>query len=406
MIIPVIIENSEEEIKKRSNISKNFADLIQVDIAEDKYVNSSTINDLSTVIKLTRPHKIDLDLMVENPMRYLKKKYSAIQKCSHYVKQGSFTREFLTKVKELGYLAGVGVGPETNMANVYANIDLIDYVQFYAIIPGKKGQPFVRNVIHKIRDFKQKYPQVKIQVDGAVGEDTILDLKNAGADDFIVGTAIFNSSNPKQMYIKLSDMVDSSDSTKINSILDFPEKEIIKQVAILGGAAWSENDEPYQQAFETARLLALNGYEVVNGGGPGVMEASTKGAHAGGGDVLAITYYPNKPKRHYEGRALENNFDTEVKTLDYFDRTKVMLQTTQAHIVFKGSIGTLSEFGMTWISSWIHEPHNKPIILFGDFWKEFITLIEKHMFIVKGEEKMMKVCTTPQEVIDYLKSLD
>ena len=292
------------------------------------------------------------------------------------------------------------------MANIYANMDLIDYVQFYTIIPGKKEQPFERSVIHKIKDFKQKYSQIKIQVDGGVGENTILDLKNAGVEDFVVGSAIFNSSNPKQMYIKLSDMVSNPDSTKINSILDFPGKEIIKQVAILGGAAWKEDDEPYQQAFETARLLALNGYEVVNGGGPGVMEASTKGAHAGGGDVLAITYYPNKPKRHYEGRALENNFDTEVKTLDYFDRTKVMLQTTQAHIVFKGSIGTLSEFGMTWISSWIHEPHNKPIILFGDFWKEFISLIEKHMFIVKGEEKMMKICTTPQEVIDYLKSLD
>ena len=73
MIIPVIIENSEEEIKRRSNICKNFADLIQIDITEDKYVQSSTISDLDTIIKLTRPHKIDLDLMVENPMSYLKK---------------------------------------------------------------------------------------------------------------------------------------------------------------------------------------------------------------------------------------------------------------------------------------------------------------------------------------------
>ena len=82
-----------------------------------------------------------------------------------------------------------------------------------------------------------------------------------------------------------------------------------------------------------------------------------------------------------------------------------MLQTTQAHIVFRGSIGTLSEFGMTWVSSWIHEPHNKPIILYGEFWKEFLECIERNLLIVKGEQNMMKICTKPQEVIDYLKSL-
>jgi len=290
------------------------------------------------------------------------------------------------------------------MQSIDENIHQIDYVQFYTVIPGGKGRPFEKDVLQKIREFRKKYPDIKIQADGGVNEKTILDLANAGVNDFVAGSAIFSASNPGQLYIKLSNMVNKNDPAEINSILDFPGKETIRQVAILGGAAWTEKDEPYQQAFETARLLALNGYEVVNGGGPGVMEASTKGAHAGGGEALAITYYPNKPKRHYEGRAMGNNFDTEVKTLDYFDRTKVMLQTTQAHIVFKGSIGTLSEFGMTWISSWIHEPHNKPIILFGDFWTEFIALIEKHMLIVKGEEKLLRICTTPQEVIDYLKT--
>lgn len=182
--------------------------------------------------------------------------------------------------------------------------------------------------------------------------------------------------------------------------------EKIEKVAFLGGAAWQEDDQPYMDAFETAKLLAENGYEIVNGGGPGVMRASTKGAHAGNGRVLAVSYHPNKPKRHYEGVDLENDFDDEVITLDYFDRTKVMLQTTQAHVVFKGSIGTLSEFGMTWISSWIHEPNNKPIILYGDFWEDFLSVIRKHMLLVRGEESMMKICTTPQQVLDYLKGFE
>lgn len=183
-----------------------------------------------------------------------------------------------------------------------------------------------------------------------------------------------------------------------------PKPELIKQVAFLGGAAWEPNEPAYIAAFETAKILTENGFEIFNGGGPGVMRAATEGSHAANGDVIAITYHPNKPKRHYEGVDLLNKFNHEIITLDYFDRTKVMLETTDAHVVFNGSIGTLSELGMTWISSWIHFPDNKPIVLFGEFWHEYINVIKKHMLLEKDEESMMKICTTPKEVLDYLTS--
>jgi len=182
-----------------------------------------------------------------------------------------------------------------------------------------------------------------------------------------------------------------------------PKPEVIKQVAFLGGAGWEPTDQAYLDAFETAKLLTQNGFEIFNGGGPGVMRAATLGAQAAGGDVIAITYHPNKPKRHYEGVDTLNTFNHEIITLDYFDRTKVMLETTDAHIVFNGSIGTLSELGMTWISSWIHYPNNKPIILFGQFWHEYIGVIKRNMLLHKAEEDMMKICTDPNEVVQYLK---
>jgi uncharacterized protein (TIGR00725 family) len=177
-------------------------------------------------------------------------------------------------------------------------------------------------------------------------------------------------------------------------------------ICFLGGAAWKEEDEPYIQAKNTAKLLAENGYGIVNGGGPGVMRASTEGAHEGGAGVLAVTYHPNKPKRHFEGTDPENHFDLEVKTLDYFDRTKVMLQTSDIHIIFRGSIGTMSEFGMSWESSYIHEPNNKPIILFGNHWEGLIDSIQENMSVRGGEENILKICTTPEEVLEYVKSVE
>ena len=188
------------------------------------------------------------------------------------------------------------------------------------------------------------------------------------------------------------------------SIAENPRK--INKIAFLGGAAWKEGDRVYTAAYETARLLARHGYEIVNGGGPGVMRASTMGAKMEGGKTLAVTYHPNKPKRHYEGTDPLNRADEEVVTLDYFDRTKVMLQNTDLHIVFRGSLGTLSELGMTWISSWIHEPDRKPIIMFGDFWNELLDILQKHLTISDQERAMLKVCNSPQEVLDFTRGLE
>lgn len=189
------------------------------------------------------------------------------------------------------------------------------------------------------------------------------------------------------------------------SIVDNPSSKI-KKICFLGGAAWKKGDQTYNDAYETARLLAQNGYEIVNGGGPGVMRASTNGGKMGGGKTLMITYHPNKPKRHYEGVDPLNQANEEIVTLDYFDRTKVMLQNTDLHIVFNGSLGTLSEFGMTWISSWIHEPNRKPIIMFGDFWNDILYTLQKYMVITNEEINMLKVLNSPQEVLDYIQDLE
>jgi len=179
----------------------------------------------------------------------------------------------------------------------------------------------------------------------------------------------------------------------------------MKKVCFLGGSSWEKEDQVYKDSFETAKLLAEAGYEIVNGGGPGVMQAATLGAQAARGKTLAITYHPHERKKNYEGVDPDNPFDEEIITLDYFDRTKVMLQNTDLHIVFKGSTGTISEFGMTWASSRIHEGNHKPIVLFGAFWNKIIGVIEETMLMRPGEVEFLKVCETPEEVLAYTKEV-
>lgn len=186
-----------------------------------------------------------------------------------------------------------------------------------------------------------------------------------------------------------------------------PEKpEKIRRIAFLGSASVKPDEQTFKDAYKTAKILAKSGYEIINGGGPGVMRASTLGAKAGGGSVMAITYYPRTRHKNFEGVDPKNKFDEEISTGDYFDRTKVMLQNADIHIIFKGATGTISEFGMSWASSRIHEGHHKPIILFGRFWEHVIEEFQQHMLMRPGEVELLKICETPEEVLEYIKSLE
>lgn len=180
----------------------------------------------------------------------------------------------------------------------------------------------------------------------------------------------------------------------------------VERVAFLGGASIEPNDKYFIEAVEVAKILAENKYKIINGGGPGIMRAATIGAKKANSDVLAITYHPAYKHKNYEGTDPENKFDDEIMTIDYFDRTKVMLQNSDVHIVFQGGTGTISEFGMSWASSRIHEGHHKPIILYGDFWNHIIKEFQTHMLMRPGEVELVKIVTTPQQVLDYIKKLD
>lgn len=180
----------------------------------------------------------------------------------------------------------------------------------------------------------------------------------------------------------------------------------IKRICFLGGASWKPEDAVFMDAYNTAKLLGQNGYEIVNGGGPGVMLAATLGAHDGGAGVLAVTYQPSYEHVNYEGIDKNNKFDKEIVTSNYFDRTKIMLQNSDVHIVFKGGTGTISEFGMSWANSRIHAGHGKPLILFGEFWHNIVNELNRNMVMRESElDQVREIVSSPEEVLKFIKKL-
>lgn len=179
----------------------------------------------------------------------------------------------------------------------------------------------------------------------------------------------------------------------------------IESVAFLGGAEFKPSDQTYIDAYKTARYLARIGLTVFNGGGPGVMRASTEGAKSVGGKVIGVTCYPKIAYLNWDGRDPKNLFDEEIVTSDYFDRTKKLLMLSDIHVVFRGGTGTISEFGMTWASSYIRGGQERPIILFGGFWKNLIKNFKRYMYMRPGEFRFYKIVESVDEAVNEVKQI-
>lgn len=175
----------------------------------------------------------------------------------------------------------------------------------------------------------------------------------------------------------------------------------VKRITFLGYADAKEADDPFKAAFSVAALCAKAGYTIVNGAGPGIMKASTLGAHSVGGRAIGITFYPDDSP-FFEGRDETNNVDELSVEKNYLTRTLKLLETGQIYVIFNGGTGTISEFGMAWGLARLYFGHHKPLILYGDFWQEIIFAFTKGMYIRSEERQVFKIVNQPQQVIEAI----
>jgi uncharacterized protein (TIGR00730 family) len=176
---------------------------------------------------------------------------------------------------------------------------------------------------------------------------------------------------------------------------------VIKNVAFFGDAMIPKSDPVYKNAFETAKLLASRGYTIVNGGGSGVMNASTQGAESVHGETISVVFYP-KETTSFEGRYLRNITDREIKTSNYIERMFKLLEHGDMFIIFKGGTGTISEFGTAWALAKLYYGHHKPFVLFGNFWKKIIEVFRKNMNLDKKELDVLSVVDDKEDILEVI----
>jgi len=179
-------------------------------------------------------------------------------------------------------------------------------------------------------------------------------------------------------------------------------KPLIKNIGFFGDSQVPKSNPVYAEAYEIAKLLAEEGFTIVDGGGPGVMDAATKGAEAGGGETIAVTFYP-KDAPGFEGRYVGNIVDIEIKTTNYIERMFKLLEHSDVFIIFKGGSGTISELGTAWVLAKLYYGHHKPFILFGSFWRPIIKAIKENMLIDGVEMEVFKIVEKKEDIIPTIK---
>ena len=172
----------------------------------------------------------------------------------------------------------------------------------------------------------------------------------------------------------------------------------IRNVVFFGCSCGAAGDPNYDLAKEVARAVAQSGRGIVNGGGPGIMLASTLGAKEGGGHT-AVVYYNPSSATSFEGKTGMNFADEHYEEVNHVLRTKKLLELGDLYMIFNGGTGTLSEFGMAWSVARLYHGHHKPLILCGKFWHSIMDGFKKHMLVRPEEYEVFTIVETVDQAL-------
>jgi uncharacterized protein (TIGR00730 family) len=176
------------------------------------------------------------------------------------------------------------------------------------------------------------------------------------------------------------------------------------EVTIFGSARAQTSDEYYQAAKDLGFMLGKEGYTMVTGGGPGIMEAANWGAYEAGGESIGLDIeLPTEQRR--------NQFVTRAIGFHHFFTRKVMLSASaQAYVFFPGGFGTLDEMSeMVTLIQTGKIPRNVPVILYGKkFWTPFLAWVKSEMFetdryVSDNDLEILRLVDTPEEAMKIIR---
>jgi len=208
-IVPAILTDNFDEFKKQLGRLENIFPLIQIDVADGKFVSGKTFDEIEKIKDLKTPAEFEIHLMTTDPLAEMEKwaEIKNVKRVIFHIEAGDPTRA-INFARGKCWQVGLALNPETSLTAVEPYYKLVEEMLFLTVHPGKQGAKFLPEVGKKIQQFnnetmKQSPARPLCAVDGGINADNIAEIKSWGAEIFYVGSALTRAKNIEDALKKL-----------------------------------------------------------------------------------------------------------------------------------------------------------------------------------------------------------
>jgi len=206
-ITPSILNADFSRLNEEIDSIAQVSDLLHLDVMDDVFVPNFTF-DFSAASKIISESSLPVDahLMVAN-VDQIAVQYAEIG-CASVTIHAEATNniaETLKNIRAAGSRSSLGIKPNTSIEDYAQYVDLVDMFLIMTVEPGFGGQKFMENMMDKVRKTRKIIGDrpIWLQVDGGISMSTIEKALEAGADTFVVGSAVFSAPDPAQMVVDI-----------------------------------------------------------------------------------------------------------------------------------------------------------------------------------------------------------
>ena len=192
------------------SLEKCGADLVHCDVMDGVFVNNITFG-IKMVEDIRKATSLPLDchLMIVHPEKYVERfaKAGADIITVHYEACQDNLKEVLELIKSTGVKCGAVINPDTPVEKIKDVILLCDMVLVMSVFPGFGGQKFIPSALDKLREIRQIIDEsgkdIDLQIDGGVTAENVAEIKLAGANVIVAGSAVFKAEDRAKMIASL-----------------------------------------------------------------------------------------------------------------------------------------------------------------------------------------------------------